>query len=150
MSIIASLFAGPLLGVFGSLISGVMGYFERQQQMEADKAKFAHETNLLKLQVQARGQELESEEEIAAIAADTEALKGSYQHDASYGESGPIISGMLRLVRPALTFALIAIVAVLVLLDDTQLDRTQLSLKVVVMMEVAIAWWFADRRRARK
>ena len=150
MSIIASLFAGPLLGVFGSLISGVMGYFERQQQMEADKAKFAHETNLLKLQFQARGQELESEEEIAAVAADTEALKGSYAHDASYGESGPIISGMLRLVRPALTFALIAIVAVLVLLDDTQLDRTQLSLKVVVMMEVAIAWWFADRRRARK
>lgn len=150
LSVLTSLFAGPAVGIFGSVVSGITGYFERKQQMEADAAKYAHETNLLQLQMQARGQELESEERIAAIAADTAAMKASYQHDTGYGETGPIMSGVLRMVRPVLTFALIGLVAVILMADVKGVDMKEIALKVVFLAEVAVSWWFADRRRSRK
>ena len=150
LSIISTVFAGPLVGVIGSLFSGVVGYFERKQQIEADKAKYAHEALLLDKQIAARGQELESEAEIASIAADAAALKGSYEHDASYGESGPIISGILRLVRPALTVFLLVMVAGLVFLKVEGIEMKEVALKVLFLSEVAVTWWFADRRRSRK
>ncbi len=150
LSVITSLFAGPLVGIFGSVVSGITGYFERAQQIEADAAKFAHEQILLDKQIAMRGQELESEENIAAISADVEALKGSYQHDSSYGDTPQWANVMLRMVRPCLTFSLVGLVAVILLTDVEGVTMSDVAMKVLFLAEVAVSWWFADRRRSRR
>jgi hypothetical protein len=150
LGIATSVFGGPIVGVLGSVVSGVVGYFEKKQQIESDKLKFQHEEALLDKQIAARTSEMESEEAIAGMAADAAALKGSYRHDASYGETGPIIASVLRLVRPMLTLILIGLVALIVVLDDSAIDRQGVALKVLFLAEVAVTWWFADRRKAAK
>jgi hypothetical protein len=150
IEILTTVFGGPIVGVLGSVVSGVVGYFEKQQQIESDRVRFAHEAHLLEKHIAARGQELESERDIAAISADASMLRGSYRHDASYGDTGPIVNSILRLVRPILTIALIGLVAALVIAQDQTLDRQGIALKVLFLCEVAITWWFADRRRSRR
>lgn len=150
IGLITSIFAGPLVGIFGSVVSGITGYFEKKQQIAADQARFSHEQILLDKQISARGQELESQEAIASVAADAAALAGSYEHDASYGDTPMWVNGVLRMVRPALTFALIGLVAAILLMKIPGVEMTVIATKVVFLAEVAIAWWFADRRRSKK
>lgn len=155
-SIATTLFAGPAVGLFGSLISGVMGYFERRQQLEHDKAKWAHETSLQELNMKARGQELEAEDQIAQTHMISETLKGSYEHDASYGPTSPWASNALRFVRPLLAFSLLGLVgwfwfsAPLMQVADNLTLREAIVLKTLFLAEVAVTWFFADRRRANK
>lgn len=155
-SIATTLFAGPAVGLFGSLISGVMGYFERRQKLEHDRAQWAHETTLQELNMKARGQELESEQAIAQTAMIAETLKGSYEHDASYGTPSQWASNALRFVRPLLAFMLLALVGwfwwtvpMMDVGDDLTL-REAIVLKTLFLAEVAVTWFFADRRRANK
>lgn len=155
-SIASTLFAGPAVGLFGSLISGVMGFFERKQQLEHDKAKWSHETTLQELNISARSQELESEDRIAQTAMIAETLKGSYEHDASYGKPSQGAANVLRFVRPLLAFTLLALVGwfwfsvpMMEVGDDLTL-REAIVLKTLFLAEVAVTWFFADRRRANK
>jgi len=146
-SIITSLIGGPIVGIVGSLLSNVVSYFEKKQAMEADAMRFAHERGLLADQLKARGQELESEEAIAETAAAAKALAGSYSHDKGYGETGPVLNGVLRCVRPALTIFLLAMVAWMLVAKTPGIELQAVALKILFLAEVAVSWWFASRIR---
>ncbi len=160
MGIIATILSGPLLGLLGSAFSSVMGYFEREQRMKADKAKHDHETRLLEMNIRARGQEMENEAWIAQMGATADMLAGSYEHDASYGPVSGNISAALRFVRPLLTLILVVLTgiiyfsvadgAVIEIDGDTMTVRERVVISVLLMTEAAITWWFADRRISRK
>tara|TARA_R110002110_G_scaffold401408_1_gene618238 strand:+ start:1059 stop:1520 length:462 start_codon:yes stop_codon:yes gene_type:complete len=147
-SAIAAIFGGPIVGVLGSLVSGVVGYFERKQQIEADKAKYAHEKKLLDMQHAMRGREMENERAIATMETDAQNLSASYMHDASYGQATQWVVNVLRLVRPALTVALVGIVAYMVVANTAGVEGQKIATKVLFLAEVAVTWWFADRRKA--
>lgn len=159
MGFLVSLFGGPLAGLLGSLVSGVVGYFEKKQQIAADQAKFAHEEKLQEMNIAARGNELEHEDLIAQTKAITDTLGASYQHDASYGAVSPGAAAALRWVRPGLTIFLLVLVAIvwftapdgaITVGDETMTIREKIVASILFMAEASLTWWFADRRRANK
>ncbi|HKJ74551.1 MAG TPA: hypothetical protein VKA19_10580 [Alphaproteobacteria bacterium] len=160
MGFLISLFAGPFAGILGSIISGFVSYFERKQEIEADKARYAHELKLQEMNIAARGQEMEHEADIAQMHADTQMLSDSYIHDASYGEVYTWAATALRFVRPVLTIGLIALVwwiyntvadgGLITIGDETMTVREKIVASVLFMAEAALTWWFADRRRGNK
>jgi len=147
---LVTLLGGPLVGLFGSVVSGFVGYFEKKQQIEMEKVRFAHETNLLQLNIAARGEEMENERMMASMQADSANLIASYQHDAFSGAGKPYrwVASVLRLVRPALTVGLIALVAYLIAADIAGIEMQAVAMKILFLAEVAVSWWFADRRRS--
>lgn len=159
MGFLVSLFGGPLAGLLGSIVSGVVGYFEKKQQIAADRERFAHEEKLQEMNIAARGQEIEQENLIAQTRAMAETLSASYRHDASYGPVSAGAAAALRWVRPGLTIALLALVAALwftapdgaiTIGDETMTIREKIVSSILFMAEAAMTWWFADRRRANK
>lgn len=159
MGWIVSLFGGPLAGLLGSIVSGAVGYFEKKQQIEADRARFAHEEKLQEMNITARGRELEQEDLIAQTRAVAEMLSASYRHDASYGPVSKGAAAALRWVRPGLTIFLLVLVAALwftapdgaiTVGDETMTIKERIVSSILFMSEAALTWWFADRRRANK
>lgn len=145
------LLLGPVTGLLGSAVTGVVSYFERQQQIEMKKLDHAHEVVLLDKQMQIRGQEMENELAIANLAADAEALKGSYNEAASYGSSWEWVNAVLKLTRPFLTIALmVAAVALAWFVIEDDNAQAEIVKQVVYLSGVAIGWWFGDRRKTSK
>jgi len=149
MGFLTTLLMGPATGLLGSLFGGVMKYFEKKQEMEAQAIKQAHEVTLLQMNIAARGEEMENEAMIAQVAATADMVSASYQHDASYGTSNPWINGALRMIRPILTIGLIALTT-LIFLKANEAEQSKIILTVLYMTEVAVTWWFADRARGSK
>ena len=160
MGFITTLLAGPAAGLFGSLISGVFGYFEKKEQRKADLEKYEHELNLTRANLEFQGQELENEALIAQVKSTADMLKGSYRHDASYGQASPMIVNVLRIIRPALTLFLLVLVtliyfsvaegATIEIGDQGLTIRERIVMSVIFMSEASLTWWFADRRRSNK
>lgn len=161
MGFLVSLFGGPLAGLLGSLVSGVFGYFEKKQQIEADKARYAHEAKLQEMNIAARGQELEQEALIAQTQAMAEMMKGSYDHDASYTTArSPAVATALPFFRPLVTITLVGATVTLAFHvspegviqvgDETMTIREKVIGSIIFMSEAAVTWWFADRRRSNK
>lgn len=134
--------AGGGTGLLGSLFGRVAGFFERKQKMKEKELDYAHELNVQALNMQEASQERESEERIVQSVQDTKVVTASYKHDASYGES------LLRWVRPALTFILMILAAVVYLtMDDA--DKTQIGVQILYLTTLSVTWWFADRGRSK-
>lgn len=160
MGFLASLIGGPIVGIFGSLISGFMSIYERKQKLDERREEMSHELKLQEMNINARGKELESEALIAHTQAVAESLAASYQHDASYGPIGQIAATVLRFVRPALTFLLLGLVGSIYFTMPegkiAQPDGVVTTLgemvifKIMFLSEVAVTWWFLDRRRTNK
>jgi hypothetical protein len=114
-------------------------------QAKEDAAKRLHEVALLQMNIDARGQEMENEAMIAQVQATAEMLKGSYEHDASYGPVGPKAASVLRFMRPALTFTALILAAALVYTVGGSETKETAVLRVLTLAEIAFTWWFADR-----
>jgi len=160
MGFIASLIGGPIVGVLGSIVSGAVSYFERKQKMEERQQDYAQEIKLQEMNIAARSNELESEEAIAHTSAVASALRASYKHDASYGPVSQTMASVLRCVRPALTFLLLGLTAAVyftmpdghIVGDDGSVTTIgeMVVLKIMFLTEVALTWWFLDRRKSNK
>ncbi len=77
-------------------------------------------------------------------------LKGSYQHDTSYGAPSPRARSVLRFVRPALTFLVIGLVALIYFIDGEGMDldtglsiKERITMSLIMLAEIAFIWWFA-------
>lgn len=157
MGFLAQLIAGPVLGLLGSALGSVFKWFEKKQEIEAQRLRQDHEIALTKLNIEARGKEMENEAWLAHISATAEMVKSSYEHDASYGPVSKGAAVWLRWVRPALTLILLALVAAEFFYAGEQyrIEGMTIQERIVasslMMCEAALTWWFADRtREARK
>jgi len=112
------------------------------------------------MNIKARGAEMEQEALIAMTKANAEMLSSSYRHDESYGTPSEWVGNFLRLVRPFLTACLIGLTAAIfftvtndaeILVGEDAVPIKVLIIKSVLFMtEMAVAWWWGDRRRANK
>lgn len=144
--IIASVLSGGATGIIGSLVGTVGRYVEKRQEIKQMSLEFSQEIKLQELQISARSSELESEQAIALVKADSDIKTASYAHDASYGPIMPVIAAILRFVRPILTFGLLGFTVYIFFIvhEDPQVGR-ELSNQIMFLTTTAVAWWFGDR-----
>lgn len=158
MGLIATLLAGPAVGLFGSLFSSAIKLFEKYQERKQRREDNAHEIVLLKLQQEGRNDEQEHEADIAHVNAQSNMLVASYNHDAAYGPTDRNGAFLLKMVRPTLTLILVLLTGVIYFtvsetqttgLDPAVTLQDYVVMKILFMTEAAITWWFCDRRLER-
>jgi len=91
--------AGGVFGLFGTAIGRIASFFERRQTFKQEQARWSHELELHKLQMQARAQETEMELALAAQEGSWRGLQASIDAEAKLGAASRWVINLLRLVR---------------------------------------------------
>ena len=145
-----SAMSGGLFGLIGNVATKVVGYFEAEQQFKQKQAEWAHETDLLKLQMNAKQQETESEIALAGASGSWSGLSASLQAETAIGATYPWVNAVRALVRPALTFGLAAFLcAAFFALAPGDIARAYVANSLVFAAVTAIVWWVGDRAPKR-
>ena len=147
----ASAATGGIFGLIGNVATKVVGYFEAEQLFKQKQAEWAHETDLLKLQMQTKREETEDELQIVAARGSQAGLTASLQAEAAIGTTYEWVNAVRALVRPALTFGLAAFLcAAFFAMPAGDIDRAYVADSLVFAAVTAIVWWFGDRAPRRK
>lgn len=152
MELILALLSGGATGIIGSVVGKVFGFLGKREERKIKVIDHAHIEKMQELNISARGRELEGELAIVDVDAMKSIRAESYRHDASYGKTGPIMSAVLRMVRPVLTFGILGVMTWIFFdLDpaDTLVDANKLKAQivnaVVYLATSSVTWWFGDR-----
>jgi len=145
----ASAAGGGVFGLVGTALGRIAGFFERRQEHAHQRARWLHESDLLKLQMAARAEETEGEIALAESAGSWDGLKASMLAEASIGASYPWVKAVRGLTRPALTLLLWLIAATIFLASDADGQR-QITETATFAATAATLWWFGDRGPRRE
>ncbi|HLJ52231.1 MAG TPA: hypothetical protein VKT24_02525 [Rhizomicrobium sp.] len=142
----ASALTGGLFGLAGNIATKVFGYFEAKQAFTEKVAEWGHETDLLKLQMQAKAAETEQEIHIAESQGSWSGLSASLTTEGALTSSYPWVNAVRALVRPALTLGLTAFLsAAFFAMAPGDIDRAYVADSLVFAAVTSIVWWFGDR-----
>ena len=146
----ASAMSGGLFGLIGHVATKIAGYFEAEQQFKQKQAEWSHETDLLKLQMNARQEETESEIRLAGASGSWSGLGASVTAETAIGATFAWVNAVRALVRPALTFGLAAFLCIaFFVMRPGDIDRAYVANSLVFAAVTAIVWWFGDRAPKR-
>lgn len=142
----ASALSGGLFGLVGNIATKVFGYFEAKQDFTQKLAEWGHETDLLKLQMQAKTAETEQEIHVAESQGSWSGLATSLTAEGAIGASYPWVNAARALVRPTLTIGLATFLAcAFFALTPGDIDRAYIADSLVFAAVSSIVWWFGDR-----
>ncbi|MEZ5954257.1 MAG: hypothetical protein R3C13_08145 [Hyphomonas sp.] len=145
----ASAAGGGLFGLVGTLIGRAAGVIEARQAQAHERARWAHEGELLRLQMQARTAESESELRLAEASGAWAGLAASLAAEAAIGESYKWVNAVRALTRPALTVLLWAITCAVFAGADAA-GREGIVETTTFAATAATLWWFGDRGPKRE
>lgn len=149
----ASAMTGGLFGLLGNITTKAFGYVEAKQAFTEKTAQWAHETDLLKLQMQAKTQESEQEVQVAQSQGSWSGLAASVTAEGALPASYAWVNAVRALVRPALTLGLASfLAAAFFAMTPGDIDRAYVADSLVFAAVTSIVWWFGDRapRRAQR
>ena len=142
----ASALSGGLFGLVGNIATKVVGYFEAKQAFAQKQAEWSHESELLKLQMQAKVSETEQEIHVAESQGSWSGLGASLTAEGALGMSYPWVNAVRALVRPGLTLGLTTFLAcAFFALAPGDIDRAYVADSLVFAAVTSIVWWFGDR-----
>jgi hypothetical protein len=142
----ASALSGGLFGLVGNIATKAFGYFEAKQAFVEKQAEWSHESELLKLQMQAKAAETEQEIHIAESQGSWSGLSASLATEGALASSYPWVNAVRALVRPALTIGLTTFLAsAFFALAPGDIDRAYVADSLVFAAVTSIVWWFGDR-----
>ena len=154
-----AILTGGATGLLGTAITGVMAFFQERQ-------RHAQEMDLRRLDIDLARTEAAAAENVAAIEAEREGdrtdaaiLTASYEEAARrWSRSGDgwlmqLVDAVRGLTRPALTWALVALVAAIYFLlgasDEVDAIRARIIDTVLYLATAAVLWWFGARQVAK-
>lgn len=142
----ASALSGGLFGLVGNIATKVFGYFEARQAFVQKQAEWSHESELLKLQMQAKSAETEQEIHVAESQGSWGGLGASLTAEGALGTSYPWANAVRALVRPGLTLGLATFLAsAFFAMAPGDIDRAYVADSLVFAAVTSIVWWFGDR-----
>jgi hypothetical protein len=142
----ASALSGGLFGLVGNIATKVFGYFEAKQAFVQKQAEWSHESELLKLQMQAKSAETEQEIHVAESQGSWNGLGASLSAEGALGTTYPWVNAVRALVRPGLTLGLSTfLAAAFFALAPGDIDRAYVADSLVFAAVTSIVWWFGDR-----
>ena len=140
---------GGLFGLLGTALGRIAGYFERRQHHAHERARWLHESELLKLQMQASSQETEAERALAETAGSWKGLSASMAAEAAIGASYPWVNAVRGLTRPVLTLVL-WVIALCVYFNADASGQKSIAETATFAATAATLWWFGDRGPRRE
>ena len=140
---------GGIFGLVGTALGRVAGFIERRQHHAHEEARWQHESELLKLQMQASAQETEADLALAETSGRWEGLQASMAAEAAIGMSYPWVNAIRGLTRPALTFMLWIITVGIFLQADVD-GRQAIVETATFAATAATLWWFGGRGPRRE
>lgn len=153
----ASVASGGLFGLFGSLLGSVAKFFHEKQRQAFEEKKWTYETDLLRLQMEAKAKETEQELAVVSQEGSWSGLKASIAAETQIGPTHKWVTDIKALFRPFLTIALWIISAwVFWKIGEGGLDKwfqqgeannlvKYMVYTVFFSASTATAWWFGDR-----
>jgi hypothetical protein len=141
---------GGLTGVLGFGVKALFGWLGEREKRASQKMQNEHELALLDKQIQARGQEMEREAEIAAETT----RQSSYEYANVRQEVYRWVASLVTLMRPAITLYLLVATSYIGwrLLKGTPIPYIDMKLlskevvtTVVYLTATSVTWWFGDR-----
>lgn len=140
----ASAAGGGLFGLIGTAIGRAAGIIEARQMQTHERARWAHEGELLKLRMQATAAESESALRLAETSGAWAGLSASMAAEAAIGESFRWVNAVRALTRPALTILLWGITGAVFAGADAA-GREGIVETASFAATAATLWWFGDR-----
>lgn len=134
---------GVLTGGLGSILGRVFGLADRFIEQRQERARWAHELSLHKLQARIRAEETEQEIQLADIAGSWRGLEASLSADAVLQPTRSWVNDLRGATRPVLTGSLVALAFMAFLLTG----EVGLAEDLTYLTATAVAWWFGDRAR---
>ena len=153
----ASVASGGLFGLLGSIVGAGSKYLQEKQRQAWQREKWAYETELLKLQMEARALETERELAIVSQQGAWDGLARSAEAEMSVRGVHTWVNDLRALFRPGLTLCLWMIASILFfavvsgrLVDwISAAELTGLVRYMVYTVffsaSTATVWWFGDR-----
>ncbi|MFI2810155.1 hypothetical protein [Microbulbifer sp. JSM ZJ756] len=151
----ASAASGGLFGFLGSVVGQVSKHWQEKQRQQWEMKKWAHEEELLRLNMEAKSQETEAELAITAQEGSWSGLNASHKNAVDQ-PSYRWVAAVKSLFRPFITVVLwiLAALVFFTIADDVSglLDPAERRELLVYMVYsvfftacTATAWWFGDR-----
>lgn len=149
--------SGGIFGLVGSAIGVAAKYFQEKQQQAWEKEKWTHETELLKLNMQARAQETEQELAIVSQEGSWQGLSESIKADRAIKNVHVWVNDARALFRLTLTILLWGLAAYIfykICGNDLRqwIDKVSAAELIRYMVYTvffcassATMWWFGDR-----
>lgn len=141
---------GSIIGLAGSALTNITGYFNRrldlkkmELEFQHEKLKWDHEAALFDLQMQAKAEETEQEAFLTDVMGSWKGLETSIS-DQSKALNGASewVHNLLALFRPAITTGLLMLVAYFSL---TGVETAVTVVTALDLAAMAVTWWFGDR-----
>ncbi|HEY0302226.1 MAG TPA: hypothetical protein VGC36_12855 [Rhizomicrobium sp.] len=146
LSVGSSALTGGLFGLVGNIATKAFGYFEQKQAFTQKQAEWGHETELLRLQMQAKAAETEQEIHIAESQGSWSGLTASVAAEGAVPSSYPWVDAVRALVRPTLTIGLSSFLGTaFFVMTPGDIDRAYVADSLVFVAVTSIVWWFGDR-----
>tara|TARA_R110000744_G_scaffold144157_8_gene256231 strand:+ start:633 stop:1181 length:549 start_codon:yes stop_codon:yes gene_type:complete len=160
-----SVASGGLFGLIGSLAGVGMKMWQKKQDREWEKEKFAMDIEARKLNMDQTIQEIEGAVELAGTAGAWAGMTTSMQHDMALTSDGGFVNGVKSLFRPFLTTLLVCVsLTVFVLVWSAFTSKESGSIWLTLFSETelkdllkymvyslyfasttSIVWWFGER-----
>ncbi len=140
---------GGLFGLVGTVLGRVASFAERRQEQAHERARWAHEGELLVLQMKAEQEENEGRIALAGAQGTWAGLSASIAADAAIAPSYPIVDAVRGLTRPVLTVLLWLIAAGIYIASDAA-GRADITQTATFAATAATLWWFGDRGPRRQ
>ena len=139
--ILGNVASGGLLGLFGTGVNFVLGYFQRKQE-------HAQRIESLRLEGELNAAKTAGDVAVAREQGAAGAFVASQQAEVNIGRSYRWVEAIRALTRPGLTVMLVILAAVLRYSADDA-TRSYIDQNIVVTAVAAVTWWFGQRQLDR-
>lgn len=146
-----SALSGGMFGLVGNIASKLLNRNDARNALAQKQAEWAHQTELLKLQMQSRQARSDQDSAAAPQEGTWNGLALSLKSEGAIGSSYRWVDAVRALVRPALTLGLVGVLATAFFaMSPADIDREYVIRSLVFAGVTAIVWWFGDRAPNRR
>lgn len=138
-SLLGNVASGGVLGLVGTLFSGVLSYFQAKQQ-------HGFRMDEMQLEAQVSAAQAAGQVAVAREAGAAAAFTGSQAAEASIGATYPWVNAVRALTRPVLTLLYIVLTAIIFFTTADATMKQFVIENIVWTGSGCTVWWFGSRQ----
>jgi len=145
LDLVGNAASGGILGVVGSVFTGVVSLFQAKNQFAHDEAMADLEIKRIAANSEAQKQLSADQLKIVTEQGAVTAFQSSQVAASSINNVPPIIAGLLSLWRPVLTALLLGLTYYFYF-SEQGATRDSIAEAICNLAGLSVAWWFGSRQ----